>query len=139
MDSRGEKAVKQLIKLLIKRVPYLHNLWLKMELLDWEQRDRPIPTPHLIKQDILRKYAMQYDLKILIETGTYYGDMVEAMKNQFDRIYSIELSNKLFEEARKRFKSCRHIELTRMFHKLPINAESIPFRPPNARQGVTFA
>lgn len=29
--------------------------------------------------------------------------------------------------------------LARMFHKLPINAESIPFRPPNASQGVTFA
>jgi hypothetical protein len=42
-------------------------------------------------------------VKVLIETGTYYGDMVEAMKNDFNRIYSIELSNELYENAKRRF------------------------------------
>ena len=37
--------------------------------------------------------------------------MVEAMRNSFDRIYSIELSNELYEKAKERFKGVEHIEL----------------------------
>jgi hypothetical protein len=46
-----------------------------------------------------------------VETGTYYGDMVEALKPYFTRIYSIELSRELFEKSKKRFKADNHIEL----------------------------
>ena len=71
----------------------------------------PVPPPHIIKQRVLRRYAEEYSLKILVETGTYYGEMVEAMKNYFYRIYSIELSEQLFDDVKKRFKSAKHIEL----------------------------
>jgi len=37
--------------------------------------------------------------------------MVDAMKKNFDRIYSIELSNELYENAKNRFKGEEHIEL----------------------------
>ncbi len=37
--------------------------------------------------------------------------MVEAMKNDFDQIYSIELSKELYEEAKWRFKDEKQIEL----------------------------
>jgi len=49
------------------------------------------------------EFAEKYRLRVLIETGTYYGDMVEAMKKYFSRIYSIELSNELYEKAKQRF------------------------------------
>lgn len=52
-----------------------------------------------------------FGLKIPVETGTYYGDMVEAVRKNFDRIYSIELSDELYEKAKKRFKREKHIEL----------------------------
>ena len=48
---------------------------------------------------------------MLVETGTYHGDMVEAMRDSYDQIYSVELSRKYFERARERFKSAKHIEL----------------------------
>ncbi len=54
---------------------------------------------------------MEYNLKILVETGTYYGDMVEAMKNSFSKIYSIEISETLCAEERRRFKRDRHIKI----------------------------
>jgi hypothetical protein len=71
----------------------------------------PVPPSHIIKQRVLRRYAEEYSLKILVETGTHYGEMVDAMKNYFYRIYSIELSEQLFDNAKKRFKSAKNIEL----------------------------
>jgi len=80
-------------------------------LAEWERRGRPVPPPHVVKQGVLRSYARRYDLKIFVETGTYRGDMVEAMKPLFEKIYSIELSERLFDAARKRFQADRHVEL----------------------------
>lgn len=81
------------------------------ELEEWENSGRPIPTPHLAKQNTLRKHAFDYGLKIFVETGTYMGDMIEAMKNVFEKIYSIEISRELFEQAGDRFKHAGHVEL----------------------------
>ncbi len=81
------------------------------ELIEWERKGRPAPPPHVIKQRELRNYADKYDLKVLVETGTFMGDMVEAMKNSFEKIYSIELSAELYENARKRFEGDERIEL----------------------------
>jgi predicted O-methyltransferase YrrM len=72
---------------------------------------KPVPPPHIVKQRTLQSYSKRFGLKILVETGTYYGDMVEAMKDSFDRIYSIELGRELYEKARERFKGAKHIEL----------------------------
>ena len=37
--------------------------------------------------------------------------MVEAQRNHFEKIYSIELSEKLFNRAKKRFKDYSHITI----------------------------
>jgi hypothetical protein len=79
----------------------------------WEARGRPIPPPHAAKQEVLRRYAQRYGLKIFVETGTYRGEMVEAMKPLFKKIYSIELSEQLFAAARRRFRWDSHVELIR--------------------------
>ena len=81
------------------------------ELADWERNGRPIPPPHIVKQQTLKTFSKRYGLKILVETGTYYGDMVEAMKDVFNQLYSIELSTELYKKAKKRFKGEKHIEL----------------------------
>lgn len=79
--------------------------------MQWENRGRPAPPPRIIKQRTLQEYSKRYGLRILVETGTFYGDMVEAMKSSFDNIYSIELSNDLYERAKRRFKGQEHIEI----------------------------
>jgi len=78
---------------------------------EWERRGRPVPPPHIVKQRVLREYAKRYGLRILVETGTYRGDMVEAMRPVFEKIYSIELGAELFAAARKRFRRAAHVEL----------------------------
>jgi hypothetical protein len=102
--------LKQLLKELIKRTAAYTSLrnWViarkqKRELIEWERHGKPVPPPHIVKQRTIRSFAERFGLKILIETGTYYGDMVEAMKGYFSQIYSIELSKELYEKAKKRF------------------------------------
>jgi len=88
--------MKQVIKKIINKTPLYYPLinWLAKrkhleELVEWERIGKPVPPPHIIKQKVLRDYSKIYGLRILVETGTYLGDMVEAMKANFDRIYSI--------------------------------------------------
>lgn len=83
----------------------------KKELLDWERGGRPSPPPHFIKQQTIRALSEKYGLDILVETGTYYGDMVDAMKPYFNRIFSIELSEELYRKALKRFGGEQKVEI----------------------------
>ncbi|HXJ17438.1 MAG TPA: hypothetical protein VNM68_09605 [Candidatus Polarisedimenticolia bacterium] len=69
----------------------------------WNLRGRPVRSPHLLKQRTVREYARRYSLRTLIETGTYYGEMVAAVKDDFDRIYSIEFDPELVRRAARRF------------------------------------
>ncbi len=74
----------------------------------WERKGKYV---HAVKQRTLELYAKKFNLKVFIETGTYYGDMVAAMKDIFDQLYSIELSKELHEKAVKRFKEIRKIKI----------------------------
>lgn len=69
----------------------------------WNLRGRPVRSPHLVKQRAVLEYARRYKLRTLIETGTYYGEMVAAVKDQFDQLYSIEFDPELARRAIKRF------------------------------------
>ena len=77
----------------------------------WILRGRPSRSPHLLKQKVLREYGEKFGLKTLVETGTYYGEMVAAMKDHFDRIYSIEFVPGLAERARRKFARDKHIRI----------------------------
>jgi len=110
--------MEQFLKELIKRTPiytplrnWVNRRKLKKELLEWERRGKPAPPPHIVKQRVIRSFAERYGLRCLVETGTYYGDMVEAMKCYFDRIYSIELSKELYEKAKLRFDGDKRLEI----------------------------
>jgi len=77
----------------------------------WILRGRPSRSPHLLKQKVVREYGEKCGLKTLVETGTYYGEMVAAMKNCFDRIYSIEYVPALAERASRKFARDKHIRI----------------------------
>ncbi|MDX1697200.1 MAG: hypothetical protein R3308_02890 [Thiohalobacterales bacterium] len=69
----------------------------------WVLRGRPAPPPHLIKQKMIIQQVKQHNPRIMVETGTLMGDMVEAMRPHFSRIYSIEISPELARKAQQRF------------------------------------
>ena len=82
---------------LLKRGGHYPDYWY------WKLRGKPERIPHLVKQRTVLEYAAKFGLKTLIETGTYYGEMVSAMSTHFDALYSIEQNNALAERAAKEF------------------------------------
>jgi hypothetical protein len=92
----------------IKRT-FIYQIWKKFEIIKWEYKGRPIPPPSGIKAKIIKEYARRFSTDILIETGTYEGDMVASMRDHFSQIFSIELSHDLYQKAKLRFAKYSHI------------------------------
>lgn len=69
----------------------------------WDRDGRRASPPHLIKQRLIRRYATQHRCATLVETGTFRGDMLLAMLNDFRTLYSIELHPGLYARAQRLF------------------------------------
>jgi hypothetical protein len=87
------------------------KLTMKRDLRKWEKSGRRSSTPHIVKQEVIKGYSQKYHIATLVETGTYLGDMVDAMKKDFKKIFSIELDVRLFKWSNKRFKRSGHIAI----------------------------
>jgi len=83
----------------------------KKELVRWIKNGRVPPSPHLVKQSTIQEYKKEYSIKVLIETGTYLGDMVQAQKHSFKEVYSIELAEHLYKRAKKRFRTDTNVTI----------------------------
>lgn len=77
----------------------------------WLVGGKDLPPSHLVKQQALVATAQKYRLDYLVETGTYMGDMVYAMQPHFKKLYSIELSEKFFAAAKKRFQNASNVSI----------------------------
>jgi uncharacterized protein with ACT and thioredoxin-like domain len=60
------------------------------------KRDAIIPPGEQVKQRYVREYGSRFGIEVLVETGTFMGDMINAVKKDFKSIYSIELSRDLY-------------------------------------------
>ena len=89
----------------------LRKLRNKIRFHKWKQNGCPAPPPHIVKQMTIKEYKDKYNYEVLVETGTFLGDMVEAQKKRFRQIYSIELGVDLFNKAVKRFKKDKNITI----------------------------
>jgi hypothetical protein len=103
-----------MIKLLIKQTPiyailkeylFIKSYW------QWLKEGKPSPPPHIVKQMIVKEYSYKYNCPIFFETGTYKGDMVFSVRKNFEKIYTVELSEQLHKDAKNRFKRYKHITL----------------------------
>ncbi len=77
---------------------------------DWNSRRCP-PAPRVVKQALIRRFARATGIRTFIETGTFFGDMVEAVQGEFSRVYSIELEPALCRRAAERFKALSHVTI----------------------------
>jgi hypothetical protein len=82
-----------------------------MKTLKWLATGKPVPPPHLIKQRMLLARARKTGVRIMVETGTLAGDLVDAMKDHFGQIYSIEISHELAQKAQQRFRDNSNIRI----------------------------
>lgn len=96
---------------LIQNIRYFSWLLLK--------KDKPIP--HIVKQRIVKDYSKRFSMDTFVETGTFRGEMVFAMRRRFKRIFSIELDPVFYQQSKKKFSSMKHITILRgdSSHVLP--------------------
>jgi hypothetical protein len=69
------------------------------------------PPPACLKRRTVREYGKRHNLRVLIETGTWCGDMVAYCRSSFSAIYSIEIDPELAANAQQRFRNDRHIRV----------------------------
>jgi hypothetical protein len=64
-----------------------------------------------IKRKYLAEIGFKYDLKNIVETGTYFGFTTLYLTRKFQKVYSIEISKQLFDYANFRFGKLSNLEL----------------------------
>jgi hypothetical protein len=80
-------------------------------MLQWRLRGSPAPPPHIVKQRILLQYQKRRRFRTFVETGTYTGEMVAAMRPHFDRVISIEMAPPIYEGTKRRFTGDSGVQL----------------------------
>lgn len=108
------KSSVEIVKTILKRTP-LYGLYKTFKkgqpYRKWIADGRPLPAPDFVKQNTVVEFANRFKILVFIETGTYLGHMVNAVKEAFPEIYSIELGKELFERAQKEFAEIKHIAI----------------------------
>ena len=75
----------------------------------WKGQYRP--APHAVKMRILKSWLPDAPGMTFIETGSFRGDTVLALRHVFERVISIEIDPALHEIAKSRAAGARNIDL----------------------------
>ena len=98
---------------------------------DWEGRDFKAPSPHFIKQRVVLRNGIQGST--YIETGTHLGLTTQLLALQASRVFTLEPSFSLYEQAKFRLSKFENVEC--------LNGSSedlLPILIPKIRGAVTF-
>lgn len=108
---KGEKMVsKKVYNLAEKLLPQKWTGFIK-KIIKGHNISEIYLKQHIKKQKTIMLYQKKYRSEAFVETGTYLGDMVWAVKSIFKEIYSIELSDELYRNAVNRLKDYSHITI----------------------------
>lgn len=77
----------------------------------WQREGWSLPLPDLMKRAILSKIASEAGATVFVETGTFRGDTPWCFRNDFRKIFSIEVQPQLAQLAAKRFSAYPHIKI----------------------------
>jgi hypothetical protein len=77
----------------------------------WKLKGKSVPPPHIVKQEIVKSYAKRFNVDVFIETGTWMGEMIDAVVNTFPKIISIEFDSVLAKEAQSKFSFHPHVKI----------------------------
>jgi hypothetical protein len=77
----------------------------------WIGNGRPPPPPDAVKYGVIRSYAERHGLKVLVETGTFYGDAIFTLRKTFREIHSVELAPGLHASAVAQLRHLGHIHI----------------------------
>jgi hypothetical protein len=113
MQQKEKSSIKERRRLFyIKFIPnsiklHLYNRKIRL----WVLKGRTPPPPLGYKHNVILSFAKKFNHKIFIETGTYQGETLYMMKNIFEKLYSVELSNYYYENAKRLFRGIPNILL----------------------------
>ena len=91
--------------------PWYRAVQSELSYITWNVGGKNGSTPHKVKELEVVSVAKKYNLKTLVETGTYLGDMIAAVKNDFTAVYSIEINEVLAKNAQKKFANSPHVQI----------------------------
>ncbi len=77
----------------------------------WEAEGKPVPAPNALKIAEVVAHAQRFAPRVFIETGTYRGDTLDAVKHHVAKAWSIELAPELASLARVRFAVDANVEI----------------------------
>lgn len=113
--SRYNSTTQRWVKRLLpqsRKAPYQNKVDQKnIEL--WKRDGRGTPPPHAVKVRTVSKFQVRTGFKVLVESGTFMGDMILSQLDNFDSIYSIELNKKFWEDAKTLFRNESKVNLLR--------------------------
>lgn len=105
------RTVKRQLKHELERVPAIRLQRRRREYDHWKRQGSKGPAPYLHKQGLPLAYARRFGLGTFVETGTYAGDTVAHVLRDFRRVYSIELDDRLYRAAARRFRDQSHVRI----------------------------
>jgi hypothetical protein len=91
-------------------LPLRERVRRRVKALQWRLGRQPYP-PTATKHQLILEVAASRNLRALVETGTYIGETVDAMRRRFDRVTSIELADQLYARAKARFPDVANVHL----------------------------
>ncbi|WP_341226760.1 hypothetical protein [uncultured Arcticibacterium sp.] len=104
--------LRELAKSIFHQFPEsVQHSFRKYEFNKWASSGRSIPPPQVVKLFKIHELQETYNCNTFIETGTYKGDMIFALKSHFKKLITVELSPLYYNKAVERFKKDRHVEL----------------------------
>ncbi|HBR99391.1 MAG TPA: hypothetical protein DD979_18740 [Gammaproteobacteria bacterium] len=77
----------------------------------WWAEGRPAPPPHDVKLAAILYLADLIGAKMLVETGSYLGDTVRALRGRFDVLASIEIAQELAAPLQKEFRHDKSVRI----------------------------
>lgn len=92
-------------------IPIVHVAITRLRWLLWRFSGKPRQDRYasFSKRASLAEVADRFACTSFVETGTYLGDTVAAMRGHFAKVISIELSQALHERALRRFRRCSNV------------------------------
>jgi len=88
-----------------------YELEVKRQIIIWRENGCPLPPPDAVKQSVVAAFKKKYGYELLIETGTYLGDMVAVQLSKFKQVISIELGVDLHKRAIERFRENKNVSI----------------------------
>lgn len=76
-------------------------------------KDDNSPMPAMLKRKLVAYYGKKFMCNTLIETGTYLGEMVEYQAKNFEKIYSVEVSEALYDFSSRRLRRKSNINVVK--------------------------